>query len=133
MKKILTFICVGILVLGIARAATADIIDFEGFAPLTPLGSVITPTNNVTFSVGSLAGLGPAYVAGVGSPTTAFVPSDTAAGGVAGTRFLTDEIAGPSAKLDYFIAFTTPVLNPGCPGVGKMGFYSIRQLRPVRS
>jgi len=85
-----------------------DTIDFEAFANLTALGPVTTVTNTVTFSV---TGGGTAFVADVGAPVTAFVSLDTPATAVAGARFLTDETAGPSAALDYFMTFASPVLN----------------------
>ena len=106
-KKVL---CAMLLVLAVTGTAQADLIDFEGFAPLTPLGSVPTASNIVTFSVGTPGG-GDAFVAEVGNPQTAFVPNDTPAAATAGERFLTDETAGPSAKLDYFMEFDTPVLE----------------------
>jgi len=109
MKKFSVFLCPMLLVLAATGAAQADLIDFEGFASLTPLGPVTTASNIVTFSVGTPGG-GDAFVADVGADQTAFVPNDTPAGLCAG-RFLTDETAGPSAALNYFLEFDTPVLD----------------------
>ena len=94
--------------------ARADLIDFEsGFVDLQAVGVVATASNTVTFAVGPNGGSpsGTGFIAGVGAPTTSFVPVDTPAAASAGAFFLTDEIAGPVAALDYFISFQSPVLN----------------------
>ena len=110
---------VAIAAIAIAQPAAAEIIDFEsGFAALDPVGAVVTATNTVTFSVGpgTTGGVGPAFIADVGGPTTAFVPHDTPEAGAAGRIgefFLTDETAGPSAALNYFIEFADPVASLG--------------------
>ncbi len=108
-----------------AQQAFADVIDFEpglvvvGAAnspvDLQPVGTVVVsgPTNTVTFAVGSCGEeTGTAFIATPGAPITAYLPDDqfpVAASG--GTFFLTDEINGPSAILDYCISFATPVNN----------------------
>lgn len=91
-------------------AAHAGTINFEsGFADLDPVSAVVLPgENTVTFSVGS-KGAGPAYIAAVGGPETAFAPDDMTVGGRAGGYFLTDETAGPSVALDYFMEFAAPI------------------------
>ena len=103
--------------------AKADLIDFEtGFSGLEAVGTIVTPSNAVTFSVGSSTigpGAGPGFVAGVGDlPGVAF---DGTAGidsvitpSVAGSYFLTDEfLPAPSNELElnYFLEFATPVTS----------------------
>ena len=94
--------------LGLCSAASqADVIGFEsGFADQQAVTAVATATNTVGFSVGG----GPAYIAKVGAPVTAFnaddMPANTA---ISGNYFLTDERAGPSTTLDYFLSFLHPV------------------------
>ena len=92
--------------------AYADLIDFEsGFYDMEPVSSVITSTNEVTFWVD---GGGPAYIAKVGAPTTAFAVNDTPNLDVAGMYFLTDEVAPPETPMvysDYYMGFANPVLN----------------------
>jgi len=96
-----------------AQQAFADLIDFEtGFADLDSVTDVITATNVVTFGVGSCDDQGPAFIAETGDPRTAYLPTDDIpAGASGGLFFLTDEIAGPGAKLNYCISFATPVIN----------------------
>ena len=106
MKKYGVFLCSLLLLLGLARAAPAVLIDFESYNNLDPVGTV----GIVTFSVGTSSGAGPGYIAEVGSPQTAFVPLDTPFGIESG-KFLTDETNGPSAKLNYFMTFSVPVLD----------------------
>ncbi len=94
--------------------AADTVIDFEsGFVDVQPVGTVATADNQVTFSVGTTYGTsGTAYVAGVGGPTTAFVPNDSlhaSYGNLAGKFFLTDEANGPSTKYNYYILFDNPV------------------------
>jgi len=102
----------------IAMAAPAfaanTLIDFEsGFANVDPVSSVVTADNTVTFSVGnSYATSGDAYIAGVGGPTTAFVPNDSlhaSYGNRAGRFFLTDENNGPKTTYNYYLVFDRPV------------------------
>ena len=91
---------------------SAGLVDFEsGFVDLQPVGVVATSDNVVTFAVGPNGGSpsGPGFIAAIGPPQTSFVPVDTPAGGVGGSFFLTDETSGPSAALDFFILFSTPV------------------------
>lgn len=87
----------------------AGLIDFEsGFVDQQALGAVNTGDNVVTFSVNSL--LGVAFIAEVGSPTTAFVPLDTPENtAISGDFFLTDEVAGPFFAREYNLAFATPI------------------------
>jgi len=95
-----------------AQQAFADLIDFEtGFVDKQPVGVVVTATNTVTFEVGFCdEETGTGFIAKNGTLTTAFVPEDKIPAG-GGLFFLTDETAGPSAKLDYCISFATPVKN----------------------
>src|SRR5262245_34806564 len=92
-------------------AARADLIDFEsGFVDLQAVGTVATATNAVTFSVGVGSGSGTGFIASVGGAITAFNSTsgaDTPEDGTAtsGRFFLTDETAGPSATLNYFLTF----------------------------
>jgi len=111
MRKIFLLLSAGLLVAALLGPAQADVIDFEsGFSNQQSVSDVITATNTVTFSVGPART--PAYIAQVGLPTTAFVLKDTPADtSVSGSFFLTDEYDGPSATLDYYLSFATPVSN----------------------
>ena len=103
-----------VALIGAAQPASAGLIDFEsGFVDKQALGAVVTPDNTVTFSVG---GGGTGFIAEVGAPRTAFVnlnegddAPEAAAAARIGQFFLTDEDAGPSKKLDYFMVFATAV------------------------
>jgi len=87
--------------------AQAVLVDFEGFAD----GNAVGPVGIATFSVGT-PGASTGFIAGVGAPQTAFTPNDTPNPATnAGTRFLTDETAGPSAALNYFVDFSIPVTS----------------------
>ncbi|MGA1826599.1 MAG: hypothetical protein ACMUIP_18245 [bacterium] len=82
----------------------AYVIDFEtGFADLDPVGKVITPKNEVEFSV---IGGDTVFIAKVGDPTTAFYPSDTPEGGSPGSFFLTDH---NTVNLGYLIRFNAKI------------------------
>ena len=90
----------------------AVVIDFESLPVGALAGPVGVPGNSVTFGVGAGTApppSGPAYIADVGAPTTAFAPGDTPAAAVAGRRFLTDEPNGPNAALNYFMSFANPI------------------------
>lgn len=93
--------------------ANATVIDFETLPVGVLAGPVVADGTGVTFSVGAgaVGGGGPTYVADVGGTTTAFAPNDTPDGGVGGTRFLTDEPAGPSGAgvFNYFMTFSRTV------------------------
>jgi hypothetical protein len=84
--------------------AQATIIDFEGLAE-GPQSVFVASDGNI-LTITADGGLTP-NVAGVGTPTTAFVPMDTPDGGVGGTRFLSD--GGLLNGFDYFIEFDQPV------------------------
>jgi hypothetical protein len=106
--RLKTLACVALLI-QCTISSYAEVIDFEAIAEGTALGTVKTSTNAVTFSVGGDVE-GPAYVAGVGLPMTAFNPNDTPSSpNHAGSRFLTDEPRGPSRSNDYFLKFAQPV------------------------
>ncbi len=100
-------VCATVLATATANAA---VINFEsGFVDLQPVGTVNTPGNQTTFSV---TGGGPAIIAQVGNPTTAFVPNDNVIPAAqVGNFFLTDERAGPNLMLDYFMSFANPIAN----------------------
>jgi hypothetical protein len=92
----------------------ADIIDFEtGFQRLDPVGTVITATNEVTFSTAGLDNT-PPFVAKVGTtPKDAFeakvdgiVYGDTPQGGTPGDYFMTD---GAGSSNDYLFDLELPV------------------------
>ena len=111
MKRLTLAVASLVMLLGV-NAGHATIVDFEGFAALTPLGAVVASDGNVvTFSVAGNSPDGLAYVADVGNPMSAFVPADTPAAAVAGTRFLTDEPAGPNLINDYFMSFAKAVTD----------------------
>ena len=88
--------------------AQAVLIDFDtGFVNLQSVGTV----DIATFGVGAgSTPTGTGFIANVGSPLTAFVPNDMPAG-ISSGFFLTDETAGPSATLNYFIDFSLPVTS----------------------
>jgi hypothetical protein len=89
--------------------ARADLIDFEsGFVDQQAVGTMVTATNEVTFSTSG----GSAFLAQVGGLTTAFASQDTPQDQtISGQFFLTDESDGPAAAYDYFLRFTFPVLD----------------------
>jgi len=97
------------LISGTVGVTQADLIDFEMFGPGIPVGLVPTATNAVIFTVGA-PGVVLGFTADVGPPTTAFEPDDFPDGMASGI-FLTDERAGPSLTLDYFLEFINPVSN----------------------
>lgn len=108
---------VPVVTLILSCTLSATTIDFETFAGGTPLGPVVVPANTVTFQTG--AGAAPAgtpgYVVEVGGPVTGFQPLDSPVGGMAGARFLTDELPAPgnlpNKALNYFLSFATPIMN----------------------
>jgi len=115
MKKPFLLLCIITIAIGITPYAMADLIDFEtGFSDLDPVGTVTTSTNEVEFFVGaSPLTLGTGFIARVGGPLrTSFVPNDLpAVVAVAGEYFLTDEINGPFAALNYYMVFVDLPIN----------------------
>lgn len=93
------------------------LINFEnGFIDSQAVNTVITTDNEVTFSIGSgtTGGTSPAFIAGVGSPLTAFTPNDglgTVSEPLIGNFILTDQPIGMlnPPGLNYFIEFKNPV------------------------
>jgi hypothetical protein len=94
---------------------SATTIDFETFSEGNPLGPVVVGGNTVTFGAGAGATpTGNAYVVEVGGPVRGFQPLDSPVGGMAGQKFLTDELAGPGLPnqgLNYFMTFAMPIIN----------------------
>jgi hypothetical protein len=115
MGRVLLAVAVLVLAAGSVQAATT--IDFEsGFSDQQAVGTVVVADNSLTFTVGdSLAARGPAYVAEVGGPKTAFVGygggiDTTEDLGVSGDFFLTDEeLVSQSFSKNYYIEFARAV------------------------
>jgi hypothetical protein len=102
------------LALLVAVPASADIIDFESQAPGAALGTVMTATNEVTFSV---VGGASAYVHVYGAPQTGFAPGDTVAAATGfttgGDQFLADEPLAENGlvnNLPYRLSFLNPII-----------------------
>jgi hypothetical protein len=93
----------------------ATTIDFEAFNEGDALGPVVAGGNTVTFGAGAGAvPTGNAFVVEVGGTVTGFQPLDSPVGGLAGAKFLTDELAGPGLPnqgLNYFMTFAIPIIN----------------------
>lgn len=109
--RIWTRAAVAALVLSVAggMSAFAGTINFEAIAEGTLLGGVATGDNTVTFGVGLATPTALGVVAGVGAPETAFAPNDSPAGAAAGSRFLTDEVDGPTIGRNYFMTFASAI------------------------
>jgi len=110
MKRIIAMVFVGVFLC--AGIASADLIGFEtGFVELDSVNSIITPSNEVFFSV-SFGGQ--PIIVEVGDPyyafTVAYLQGDTPIGGNPGNYFLTDanERIG-DYSLDYIFTFQNPI------------------------
>lgn len=104
---------VGTLTLLLPLVASGGTIDFEsGFNDLDQIGTVNTGDNQVSFRVGAGAPTNHAVVTRIGGLTTAFQFNDMVNNNAGGLYFLSDEMNGPRATLDYFIQFmATPVIS----------------------
>lgn len=106
------------LLTAISSSSNAVTIDFEtGFSDLDPVSAVATSDGNqVTFSVGPglAGGISSAFIAEVGDPFTAFIPSDgegTALEPEIGRFFLADDNGAPLDAFNYFMEFSNPISN----------------------
>ena len=107
------FLSIVTLVCTLSLPATT--IDFETFNEGNNPNPVVVGGNTVTFGTGAGAvPTGDAFVVEVGTPVRGFEPLDSPVGGLAGAKFLTDELAGPGLPnqgLNYFMTFAVPIIN----------------------
>ena len=107
-RKICALLVVGLLSAGLA---SADLIDFEDLIEGAVVGTIVTATNSVTFTVD---GGDDAFVHAFGLPRTAFAPSDLVAdpGFRGGKLFAADESTENTSledKLPYELSFAQSI------------------------